>query len=130
MADNESPPSQPSQPARRRGAPQGNSNALKHGFYSRQFKKRDIVDLNASQFDGLKDEITMLRVFIRRIADLGKDLDDLHEAEHLLRVLCLASSSLNRLIKTQQLLFSGEGEVASAIDQAILEMNKEWNLYV
>ncbi len=127
MPDNESPPSQP---AKRRGAPQGNTNALKHGFYSRQFKKRDVADLDASKFEGLKDEIVMLRVFIRHVADLGKDVDDLHEAVYLLRVLCLASSSLNRLIKTQQLLFSGEGGAASAIDQALDQMMKEMHLYV
>ncbi len=72
----------------------------------------------------------MLRVFIRHVADLGKDVDDLHEAVYLLRVLCLASSSLNRLIKTQQLLFTGEGEVASAIDQALGQVMKEMHLYV
>ena len=130
MADNESSPPPPPQPEKRRGAPEGNSNALKHGFYSRQFKKRDVADLDVSKFDGLKDEIALLRVFIRHVAELGKGVEDLHEAVYLLRVLCLASSSLNRLIRTQQLLFSGTDELSAAINEAIDIVTKEMNIHV
>ena len=79
----------PEPPKRRRGAPHGNKNALKHGFYSRQFKKADLVDLESADFIGLKDEITMLRVFMRRVIQLGKDVNELPHTISLLRVLCL-----------------------------------------
>ena len=56
----------PSKPPRRRGAPFGNRNALKHGFYARNFDPGDTKDLDEHEFDGLTDEIILLRVYIRR----------------------------------------------------------------
>src|SRR5512146_2641399 len=98
---------------RRRGAPLGNTNALKHGFYSRRFKRTDIKDLDACEFSGLKDEITMLRVYIRRVIEMSNGMQDFYEAMTLLRVLCLASDSLTRLLKTQNLLITPGSETES-----------------
>lgn len=111
----------PEPPKRRRGAPRGNKNALKHGFYSRQFNKADLVDLEAADILGLEDEITMIRVYIRRVIQLGNDVNDLPQAISLLRVLCLASASLMRLLKTQQLL----GIQTDKYTVALREINKE-----
>jgi len=64
MAKRELPPP----PTKRRvGAPAGNTNALKHGFYSTQLRSGDLADLETYQFSGLIDAITMLRVVIRRV---------------------------------------------------------------
>jgi len=113
----------PEPPKRRRGAPHGNKNALKHGFYSRQFKKADLVDLESADFIGLKDEITMLRVYIRRVIDLGNDVNDLTQAISLLRVLCLASASLMRLLKTQYLLGAQTDKYTVALREIYEELS-------
>jgi hypothetical protein len=115
---------------RKRGAPPGNLNALKHGFYSKQLKnaKADLDDLDAGEFSGLQDEITLLRVFTRRVVDLGQDVDRLDEALSLLRGLCLAATTLTRLLKTQHILASGDDDVTRAIRQALDELHETLGL--
>jgi len=69
-----------------RGAPPGNLNALKHGFYARQFKKAELTGLEQCDFDGLNDEIAILRVYIRRLIQQGSDTTDLYETAGILRI--------------------------------------------
>ena len=88
---------------RRPGAPLGNTNALKHGFYSRRFRSTDLNDLDTHNFSGLQDEITMLRVFIRGVVERSAEVESLDESIYLLRALSLATIGLTRLIRTQQL---------------------------
>ena len=89
---------------RPRGAPSGNLNALKHGFYSRRFKRRDARDLEGHDFHGLADEITMMRVFLRDVVERYDEAGTLAETVDLLRAVCLAATSLTRLVKTHQLI--------------------------
>ncbi len=42
---------------RPRGAPRGNRNALKHGFYARTFPSSEVKDLETYPFQGLQDAI-------------------------------------------------------------------------
>jgi hypothetical protein len=119
---NPSPPPSPGQLSIRPGAPQGNTNALKHGFYSRKFRSADLQDLETYEFSGLDDEIIMLRVFIRRVVEMTGDIEDLDQAVSLLRALSLAVISLTRLLRTQTLLPHGES-IADALAQAIAEID-------
>jgi len=52
----------------RHGAPLGNTNALKHGFYRPTIRQDEYADLitNAEQFD-LADELAITRVRLRRL---------------------------------------------------------------
>jgi len=59
--------SEASQPRRKRGAPIGNTNALKHGFYSRDIRKIESGDLDALTPEGLADEVVLLRIVLRRL---------------------------------------------------------------
>jgi uncharacterized protein YjcR len=117
----------PPPPKRRRGGQPGNSNALTHGFYSAHFHKADLAALETNQFSGLNDEIALLRLYIRRVVELGAGLDDLTESLNLLRALCQAAAALTRLVKTQRLLSSGQDEFSLAIDQALKEINESLN---
>ncbi len=114
----------PSTEKRRRGAPIGNTNALKHGFYSRSFREIDCQDLEKIHFSGLQDEITMLRVFIRRVTEISQSITTFPEAVSLLRVLSLASISLTRLLATQNLIRASSGQVepAAGVGQAIEDL--------
>ena len=96
---------------RRRGAPPGNLNALKHGFYARNRKPVGGKDLVAAEFFGLEEEIAMLRAFIRQVYATGIETNTFSESRALLRVLCLASGSLNRLLLTQHWLAAGKDEL-------------------
>jgi hypothetical protein len=109
---------------RKRGGQPGNANALKYGFYARKYKPADLLDLDACQFSGVKDEILMMRIYIRRVIELSNDIDNLPDAVNLLRVLSLASMSLTRLLKTQQFL-AGADEVSTTLREAIEEIARE-----
>ena len=119
------PQSKISNPNPHRGAPLGNLNALKHGFYSRRFKKSDLVGLEECDFDGLKDEITIMRVFIRRFIEQCSDSTGFYETAGILRILCLATVSLTRLNKTQHLLVSDPDDLFGDLRQALEEVNQE-----
>ena len=115
----------PSRP-RRRGAPLGNRNAAKYGFYINPSQKKDLKDHEAHEFTGLNDEIAMLRVHIRRIVRAAAEIDDFYAQLDLLRVLCLSTDALTRLIRTQLLLSgSQENEVTRAFNQALEDVTKE-----
>ena len=54
---------------RKRGGQPGNTNALKHGFYTKNFSLAECQGLEATKEIVLADEITLLRVLIRRFSD-------------------------------------------------------------
>jgi hypothetical protein len=81
---------------RKGGAPKGNQNARKHGFYSKILTPQQQETLpGAANLDGLDREIAILRVKIRSI--LANDPRNV-------TVLSLALSSLARLLRARQLL--------------------------
>jgi hypothetical protein len=108
-----------------RGAPPGNLNALKHGFYSRRLKKRDLDGVDAADVKGLVEEIALIRVFTRRLIESVHPDMDPFELAFILRALCLASSTITRVVKTQFLIASSGSAMDDLIDQAILEVNQE-----
>ena len=105
----------------KRGAPQGNLNALKYGFYSRQFRELENADLTRVS-DGLKDEINMLRVLIRRMFALASDEDgDLEQMAGCLNALGMASTRLANLLRTDQKLSVDHSEFSDNLTQAMAE---------
>jgi hypothetical protein len=107
----------------------GNTNALKHGFYSRRFRKSEIADLEATNFTGLRDEIAMLCVLcicIRRIVEWGSTIQSFPEAMIFMRVIALATGSLSRLVRTQQAI--GGSDLESVLLQAISEVSQEMGI--
>ena len=79
--------------AGKRGAPRGNQNARKHGFYSRVLDEAEQRDFElATGVDGLDDEIALLRVKIKSL--LEKDPDNI-------RLVMLATHALARLVRTR-----------------------------
>ena len=78
---------------RKRGAPKGNQNARKHGFYSKVLDEAEQLDLElASDVEGIDDEIALLRVKIKSI--LEKDPENI-------RLLAAATNALARLVRTK-----------------------------
>jgi hypothetical protein len=88
-------------PKRPRGAQPGNANAIKQGFYARQFRRAEIKDLQNLKTVELSDEISMLRVFMRRIVEKSNPDAPISEDIEILRVLSVAALSLSRLIRSQ-----------------------------
>jgi len=91
---------------RKRGGQPGNSNAWKHGFYSKNFSPAERKGLQAAQGVVLGDEIALLRVLIRRFAEQLQATQDLalpESAQHL-AVVSDAMLRLASLLRTDHML--------------------------
>ena len=77
----------------KRGAPKGNQNALKHGFYSRALDEAEILDMEeAAGVNGIDDEIALLRVKIKSV--LEKDPENI-------KLIMQATNTLAGLVKAR-----------------------------
>ena len=110
---------------RRRGAPKGNLNAFKHGFYTRRIKKSHLNGVESTDTSGLLEEIALIRVFTRRLVESCLPDADSYELADVLRILCLASSTITRVIKTQYLLSISNSGMDDDIAEAIRQVNAE-----
>jgi hypothetical protein len=111
-----------------RGTPPGNRNAVKHSFYSRHFHKADFKDLEQLNPRSLIDEISLLRLHIRRLANYFLTVTDLREYLDILRTTNQLNSTINRLIKIQ-VFFSKEAPgLQDIFDKVLSEVADEWNI--
>ena len=79
--------------SRKRGAPTGNQNARKHGFYSRVLDEAEQLDFElATGIEGIDDEIALLRVKIKSL--LERDPENL-------KLIMQATNALARLLRTR-----------------------------
>jgi hypothetical protein len=108
-----------------RGAPKGNLNALKNGFYSRLFHNAETSDLASDCPGNLEPEITLLRVMMRRTMELADGIDDLREATRVLDALGAAAGRLASLLRTQKNMNEQNGGLADEISLAIQQVNAE-----
>jgi hypothetical protein len=78
---------------RKRGAPKGNRNARKHGFYSKVLDEAEQLDFElASGVEGIDDEIALLRVKIKSLLE--------NDPENI-RLIMQMANALERLIRTK-----------------------------
>jgi len=78
---------------RKRGAPKGNQNARKHGFYSKVLDEAERLDFQlATGVEGIDDEIALLRVKIKSLIE--------RDPENI-RLIMQAISALERLVRTK-----------------------------
>ena len=111
---------------RKRGAQPGNSNAVKHGFYSHRFNALELKDLDTVLQDNLVDEIALVRVTIRRVFEYADtEAESLADWEAALNTLGASSIRLAGLLRTQKLLTGSGGDVVSLISEAIGEISHE-----
>ena len=78
---------------KRRGAPKGNQNARKHGFYSKVLDEAEQLDLElATGVEGIDDEIALLRVKIKSILA--------HEPDNV-KLIMQVTDTLARLVRVK-----------------------------
>ena len=78
---------------KRRGAPKGNQNARKHGFYSKVLDEAEQLDLElATGVEGIDDEIALLRVKIKSV--LANDPDNV-------KLIMQATNTIARLVRVK-----------------------------
>lgn len=78
---------------KKRGAPKGNQNARKHGFYSQVLDESEKLQLEEARgIEGIDEEIAILRVKLRSLIDKQPDRFDLHLE---------AANTIARLVRTR-----------------------------
>jgi hypothetical protein len=75
---------------RKRGGQSGNLNALKHGYYPKQFQKRELSELE--EIGNLQEEIGIVRVVTRRLLEMARGCKDMRD---LISVLSPVTPTIN-----------------------------------
>lgn len=113
-------------------APKGNTNALKHGFYSRRFKQQEIYDLDmlsGTDLPNLTSELDLLRVALLRTFEQAQAGGEDTDWTDYLSDIGLAATRVASLLRTQKILDgSNKTDVANTILAAIAEVNREMNI--
>ena len=121
-----------SQPGpRKRGGQPGNTNALKHGFYTKNFSLAERRGLQAVEGVVLGDEIGLLRVLIRRFAEQIQASQGvaLNESAMHLAVISEAMLRLGSLLRTDHMLGGDESStLVKQFNLALKELSEEMAL--
>ena len=102
---------------RKRGAPRGNQNAYKHGFYSAVFRQHELENLDENSPQDLADEIGLMRVATSRLLarlEVDDSPRDLQTELSILRGICLGALSINSMVRTRLMLVGGRRGPPSA----------------
>jgi hypothetical protein len=118
---------------RKPGAPAGNTNALKHGFYSRRFRTQEAEDLsNLDPCASIEPEIQMIRVLTSRMWERYCDLEGSQAVGELVPMAYLLERLTTRLVHLmmENRLLKGEGgnELTKAFQEALDLVYKELSL--
>lgn len=106
-------------PKRKPGAPKGNQNARKHGFYSKVLSEADQLELQtALGISGIDEEIALLRVKIQTL--LSENPDDV-------QLILDATNTIARLLRTK---FNLDKKEARGIREAITSVIRDLALPV
>ena len=99
----------------KRGAPNGNHNARKHGFYSRALTEAEKIELEeAGYVEGIDQEIALLRIKLRELVENEPDRIDLHFE---------AANTIARLVKTRyQITKEQKRSLKEAIAKVLTEV--------
>lgn len=100
---------------KKRGAPKGNQNARKHGFYSRALDEAEKLELEeAMGIEGIDDEIAILRVKLRELIEKEPARIDLHLE---------AANTIARLVRTRyQITKEQKKSLKEAITKVLTEI--------
>jgi hypothetical protein len=109
---------------RRRGAPLGNHNALRHGYYARNLGQISLRQYDEAEMRNLLGEAAMLKDFMFKLYNDNIDSTDKEAVASTLRILSLAGIALSRVLQTHRTIriYSAEGDsslknVLAALDE-------------
>ena len=109
----------PSISPRRAGAPPGNNNALKHGFYSRAFTKLEQKHLENDVQGELEDEEECIRQLAYRVVvSMRTEKMDHDRYVIALRTVCLAFGRIESIHRSRKAIYDNQ----TALDQVWEEL--------
>ena len=99
----------------KRGAPKGNQNARKHGFYSRALTEAEKLEMEEANYvEGIDQEIALLRIKLRELVENEPDRIDLHLE---------AANTIARLVRTRyQISKEQKNSLKEAITKVLTEV--------
>lgn len=99
----------------KKGAPPGNQNARKHGFYSRALTEAEQLEMEEAVYvDGVDQEIALLRIKLKGLIETSPDRIDLHLE---------AANTIARLIRTRyQISKEQKKSLKEAIHKVLTEV--------
>jgi hypothetical protein len=112
---------------RRPGGQPGNTNALKHGFYSRLFRAIDIQDLPTLELR-LEDEIAAARVAGRRMLEISNEISDPQQSIQALAAFSTHLTHIALLMRTHAILTGNSSDTTDTITEAIQAVAREMNI--
>jgi len=86
-------------PKRRKGAPKGNKNALRHGFYAKNLGLSSPSKLDEFEMRNLMGEAAMLKDYMYILYTCNLEVRDSAILAETLRALSLAGMALSRLLQ-------------------------------
>jgi hypothetical protein len=101
-------------------------NALKHGFYTRRIRKRDLsvskiptsrVSLKRSPSSASLRTVSSCS-YCQRLVESADPSADLYELAGVLRTICLASATITRIIKAQSIIANDPSDFYRDVDEA------------
>jgi len=102
----------PSTPRRKAGAPPGNNNALKHGFYSRAFTRLEQEHLQNDVQGELKDEEDCLRELAYRVVVSMRGEKMGHDRYVIaLRTVCLAFGRIESIQRSRKAIYDKQTSI-------------------
>jgi hypothetical protein len=103
------PAGQGAEASRKVGAPPGNNNALKHGFYSHSFTRSDLKRLENNVQGELNDEEELIRVLIDYTVNSMKDEKMNHDRYVVaLRAVSLASGRIESIHRSRKAVYDNQ----------------------
>lgn len=108
------------------GAQIGNTNAIKHGYYSHRFKKDEKAALRLlEEHNDVASEIEMVRVMVDRMIGLTEGKDDSDEIIGIMSTILRGAGRIGHLVRVQKLLYGDSQTLADMLDDVLGEVARE-----
>jgi hypothetical protein len=109
------------------GAPAGNRNALKHGYYTRHFTDLEIGDIEAMSDRSLKGELVGARVILGRLMAYFFEINS-QEDVNIDEVVSLGGL-INSSLRTVVYIVKGMADETDDIwDEVLDSLSEEWGI--
>ena len=117
---------------KKRGAPRGNKNALKHGFYSRAFTPAENAALDKYVLGQFKDESALMRILIartvKRLQEQGEELS-FEDEMAALRVITLAVGRLESMTRSSRVYFGELSDLEKQVEEGMFLARQYYGLF-
>jgi hypothetical protein len=114
------------------GAPVGNVNAVKHGFFRRKLSHQDLADLvaNLNNIDIIDDEVAINRVLLSKLLNfMQENEDDLEIIVRIAPLILRTTAGIANLLRARRAIsHESANSLLDALGTALDEISNEWGI--